>query len=365
MYESISIRNFRCLEELELEHLERINLIAGANNVGKTALLEAIWIRHGYHDPSLPIRAARFRGQHRFKPEDFLKDLFPRFDSDRTIELEASRSGEGESTLQITCRLKREQQVSLGETNGEYDAATEDTVDMADMEAATPLHDIVLEFHSQEGEVERGKIEVNRDEADLEGLNAPSSYPAANFIPSRARVAPSELAERFSDIRGNKEDERIIDALDVIEPSIHDIHIDYSQEEGATLMCDVGWEKEHIPLNMLGGGMSRLIEIALTLATSEGGVVLIDEIENGLHHEAHRNIWRNLERLSDEFDVQLFATTHSYECIEAAHEAFSEAESYDFQLVRLQEEAHPEQGHAVTYGREELGAALDKGFEVR
>ena len=55
MYKSFNIENFRCFSELTLKPLERINLIAGKNNIGKTALLEALWIRHGYQNPELGI----------------------------------------------------------------------------------------------------------------------------------------------------------------------------------------------------------------------------------------------------------------------------------------------------------------------
>lgn len=44
MYKYFKINNFRCFEKLELPELERVNLIVGKNNVGKTALLEAIFV---------------------------------------------------------------------------------------------------------------------------------------------------------------------------------------------------------------------------------------------------------------------------------------------------------------------------------
>src|SRR3990172_1358460 len=45
MYRSFAIRNFRCFRDFRIGDLERVNLIAGANNVGKTALLEAFFVQ--------------------------------------------------------------------------------------------------------------------------------------------------------------------------------------------------------------------------------------------------------------------------------------------------------------------------------
>ena len=70
MYSSFKINNFRCFSDLAFEPLEQINLIAGKNNVGKTALLEAIWMRHGYQNPELGLRVDIFRGLAAFKNEE-------------------------------------------------------------------------------------------------------------------------------------------------------------------------------------------------------------------------------------------------------------------------------------------------------
>lgn len=39
---SLEVRNFRAFRDLKIEHLGRVNLLVGKNNVGKTSLLEAI-----------------------------------------------------------------------------------------------------------------------------------------------------------------------------------------------------------------------------------------------------------------------------------------------------------------------------------
>ena len=44
MYQTFRVKNFRCFKDLRIEDLGRVNLIAGRNNTGKTALMEAMYL---------------------------------------------------------------------------------------------------------------------------------------------------------------------------------------------------------------------------------------------------------------------------------------------------------------------------------
>ena len=90
MYRSFSIKNFRCFDELTVEGMGRINLIAGKNNVGKTALLEALWVHSGAIIPDRPMRLDRQRGIRRVDPEVTIDNLFFGFGRESIIQLESS-----------------------------------------------------------------------------------------------------------------------------------------------------------------------------------------------------------------------------------------------------------------------------------
>ena len=62
MYKSLHIRSFRCFKDLRLNELSPVNLIVGQNNVGKTALLEAIFVHSGVTNPELALRLGSYRG---------------------------------------------------------------------------------------------------------------------------------------------------------------------------------------------------------------------------------------------------------------------------------------------------------------
>ena len=118
-----------------------------------------------------------------------------------------------------------------------------------------------------------------------------------------------------------------------------------------------------IPIPLLGDGIGRLLRVALAIADASKGIVLIDEIENGLHYMVLKNVWKAVAQLARQYSTQVFATTHSRECVQAAHEAFTEDEKYDFRLHRL--ERIKGKISNVVYDKEALEAAIKANFEIR
>lgn len=103
----------------------------------------------------------------------------------------------------------------------------------------------------------------------------------------------------------------------------------------------------------------NLTRIVLAAATVPGGLVLVDEIENGLHHSVLPDVWRVVGKTAEAFDVQVFATTHSFECVEAARAGLGNG----FRLHRL--EVVDGSSHCVTYSEDALDGAIRHHMEVR
>ncbi len=118
-----------------------------------------------------------------------------------------------------------------------------------------------------------------------------------------------------------------------------------------------------MPLKSLGDGTVRLYGIALALANCRGGLLLIDEAENGIHHTAQYEIWKLVLQTALANDVQVLATTHSWDCVRGFAHAAAEFEDGDGVLVRLDRD---DRGlRAVDYSEEDLKIAADQGIEVR
>ena len=100
-------------------------------------------------------------------------------------------------------------------------------------------------------------------------------------------------------------------------------------------MVVLNGKSERIPLRRLGEGMNRLFGLILALVNAKNGVCLLDEIENGLHFSIQPEVWRLIFEVARRLNVQVFATTHSWDCLTAFQEAASENEDEEGLVIRL------------------------------
>ena len=118
-----------------------------------------------------------------------------------------------------------------------------------------------------------------------------------------------------------------------------------------------------VPLRSLGDGATRLFGVGLALAGSRGGFLTIDEAENGIHHSVHEAFWRMVLKTAEENDIQVFATTHGFDCVRGFARAAVDSSKSEGVLVRL--ERQDERIRAVVYSEPALEAAAEQGIEVR
>lgn len=130
----------------------------------------------------------------------------------------------------------------------------------------------------------------------------------------------------------------IVKALTVISPDIQAISVIGGGDERATRTRTASAKSSRygspVPLRTFGDGVNRLFGIMLSLGNAGNGVCLIDEIENGLHYSVQTDILRTIFRLARDLNIQVFATSHSWDCVRAFQEAASESPE-DGVLVRL------------------------------
>jgi len=361
MYQSFEIRNFRCFGELTISNLEKVNLVAGVNNVGKTALLEALFFHCGAYNPGLAVKIDAFRGIDLIKVEIPKKvqtpwdSLFSGFDSSMRVEL----IGKNDLTGLRVIRLKlihQPQELAKIARFVEHGPEKSQIISLS-MEAAQVLE---LEYEEQ------GKHGEHYLILDQKGLRTDPLFPPpppfpAFFLAARFRIPPTEEAELFGKLEIIGQQEVLLNPLRVIEPRLQRLAVVVTR--GVPMLHgDIGLDRL-VPLPVMGEGMDRLASLILHIGNAPNGIVLIDEMENGLHHSILSKVWRAIGEVARQFNTQVFATTHSLECIMAAHKAFTESEHYDFRLHRL--ERAKETIQAVTYDQETLEAAIETGLEVR
>lgn len=121
--------------------------------------------------------------------------------------------------------------------------------------------------------------------------------------------------------------------------------------------------KNALSITQTGQGFSKLFSLFCQMLVSKAEVLLIDEIENGLYYETLPQIWKGIATFAASEKIQVFATTHSRECIIAAHETIKALPNYDFALHRIQRVKGKIE--VVTHDKGMLEVALKSGLEVR
>ena len=365
MYTSFSISNFRLFESLVVEPLARVNLIAGDNNVGKTALLEALWLLSHPTAPRLALRVSQWRDTDNYGQGEFFADLFFQYNAGTAINLRAeSKSGNGYRTLGITRQYRSQQ--SLFDWSGVSDPEMED-------EAITNFDfdsELVFEHIDETGDVFLTRAWLDAETSsgrlrptlrDTRKSGSSSRYQCV-FERPKSRYNARALATLFGRAQFTGHVFAIENIVRLLEPRLQRMETITDSRGIPAIYLEIGAGRP-FPISVMGEGTKRLLAMALAFLSARNGVILIDEIENGLHYSKLPEVWKTIDWLSREFNVQVFATTHSYECIVAANNAFNELESKDLHLHRLYRK--DKKVKSVSYQKKPLDTNIEYFWELR
>ena len=324
----IEISGFRGLSHLELDELGTFNVLLGANDVGKTSVLEAIFLLSGFANLALPIRV-QMRRHLRVQDFEHLALLFHKLDLNVPIKLTAHSSGSVEyrglnisaSYEETEMDITAERMVDGG--NGSTHIIRDRSGDSASSVAFSGprvlRYDAIVKTRRKEPSSYSGTIQVMTDNnIQL----APSKNPAnEQTIPGR--YVPTTI-EYDGSIIGKviiqKKTEILVKFLKEINHRITDIAV-----SGDVAYVDIGLG-QMIPLNMFGSGMIRAATILSPCILGEEDILLIDELENGLHHAAMLPLLKALLALSRDQGMQVFVTTHNIGTLESLLQALREEE---------------------------------------
>ncbi len=160
-------------------------------------------------------------------------------------------------------------------------------------------------------------------------------------------------------------EETVIAALHIIAPEIERLSFKVVDETfpGRAPFIKVKEVDEPVSLRSLGDGVNRLFGIAMALVTAKDGLFLVDEIENGIHYSVQPDVWRLIFQVAQRLNVQVFATTHSWDCIVAFHQAADENKEEEGMLICLDRKG--DKIRVVELGEREVGIAVKGQIEIR
>lgn len=351
MIRSLKFENFRCFSQLEIPALKRVNLFAGATNVGKTAILEGIYLMFTGADvvarlPSIfrsPVRG----NSGAIDGNDYVTFWHSLF-YERQLDLEPTIIASTNDDKLLKCKIWR----GSGDMYFSHQETSTGVVQK-------PLDPLEAHVANQP----RGASFVLKPKGDAQNI---LSNPIARelIVFSTHAEDPIRDAALFNELlQLEGGEERLLGLLKQIDTRLEKVRYLKAPGTDEALMYAYFGGKRAISVNQTGQGFSKLFSLFCRMLLSKGQLLLVDEIENGLYYESLPQIWRGIAALAESQDIQVFATTHSLECLLAAHEVFKERPAYDFALHRLQRVKGKLE--VVTHDKGMLEVSLKTGLEVR
>jgi hypothetical protein len=368
MISSIQIRGYRGFSDFEMTGLERVNLLVGANNSGKTSVLEAIYLLASRGDPYSLWQVLWRRGEripmaernNQERPELDVSHLFTGHDMHQSSKFTLGAKNQ---------TPERRITFSVGEIKSEQAAAPsgrEHVVVASRLGlhiTGNPIPPVGVLPLSRSGGLYSDVLETPR-RLRRRSAGDESEIPA-QFITAES-LEGSELISLWDKVALTPNENRVLLALRFLDPSIERIA---AQAGGQVYWSRGGFiikveGRDHpIPIGSMGDGMWRMLAMAIAIAHCKGGVLLIDEIDTGLHYTVLKNMWRLIFGAAKELDVQVFATTHSSDCIKSlADLCYAETEVAENVTLQRIERGRSK---AIPYTADEIEVAAEKNIEVR
>lgn len=373
MLRSVKIENFRGLQSLDLQDLGRLNLLVGANNCGKTSILEAIQLLCSQDDIDSFLVSMETRGEssynYQIKDVEFsIQNLFHDYTihlnscffvygkqfHDRDIEFSASIE-KNESRNQYANHLL---ELKVSWKNDEWEEADDDR----------PKSTYSLPLTLKRNGLSRTSIQriINEHPIHIYEIQKQVDRSITQFI-TPFSLSAQEMVDLFQAIVLTPDENFVQEALKMIEPKIQRIasvsteREDYRSREGFLVsLSDI---HDPVPIGSLGDGIWRMLGLALAIVNTGDGFVFIDEIDTGLHYTAMADMWKLVWETAKRLNVQVFATTHSSDCWKSLATIASEEDTAEegIRIHRIERD----KPQSIVFSEKEIAIAANRNIEVR
>ena len=370
----LTIKGFRGIDELTIPRLGRVTLLAGENGIGKTSVLDAISLYAARGRRRELVKLLRGRDE-----EDIMVDE----DGESVPGLDWAALFYGRNPLSKELALS----IGSGKTSDQMrmqpaELEEEELEGQVALDVnETYIQAIKISFNGSENYVSISPYKRWKPRQIKNNIPLPSAIKCQSIGPGL--MSSIELYSLWDTVALLDDEDKVIEALNIIvEEKINRITMVNEVRAGSSPYGRIGPERRvisrlpprvlvrlngrpnsRVPLRSLGDGALRMFGIALSLANSSDGFLLIDEIENGIHYSKQRDFWSMVLRTAYHNNVQIIATTHSYDCIRGFAQAATENEQTEGVLLRLSRR------HGsllpVEYGKKDLLVAAENNIEVR
>ncbi len=349
MCHSFFAKNFRAFEKIEIPKLNKVNLFLGKNSVGKTALLEALYL----HLHSNKIRA--------------IQDILVKKDE------HLSDGDDYSSVASVVRHLFHNHQLSDFNKEG----VVFGEITKQGKPAKNKLTEIKTTIDKDNDEVlevvknkDKNHVLLRDDFNDsyrrsrFTRRHRPRSMETNNHLQFVYSSGSGDIVRMWDNIDLTDKQSKVIEALQVIEPNLAGIKfVEQSRHDIDRRVAKASINGEIVPFKSMGDGINRILYIILSMVNAQDGYLLIDEFENGLHYSVQERIWEIIFTLAESLNVQVFVTTHSSDCIKAFGSQWKKDNEKNATMYRIN---YKDQQHSVmSYDFTDLSDALSTNTEVR
>lgn len=363
MIDSISIKNYKNLSGLEVPHLAHVNLISGKNNIGKSSFLEAVGL-HISDDMLFTIFDAR-------------GELYKSSPSRNDFDYETQNQNTFSSLFTgRNSKVSKDNEIKINDGNNSLSIRF---VKYIEIDGDDLVSKKVVVLSGDEDSIDaRIALELYRDDKNKVLLPVGRRYDRLRYTERLRRediqrlvmVSPHNEYERMNPkfwdaITLTSKEEHVIRALQIIDSGIESLaYLEPYSYGDRYPVVKIKDSEGRVPLKSMGDGINHILSVILALVNCENGCVLIDEIDNGLHYTVQKKLWEIVFELSTMLNVQVFATTHSSDCISSFSKVLSNKTNQSIaKYIRLESKA----GKIVAneYNCEELNIVAAQNIEIR
>ncbi|MEW6282569.1 MAG: AAA family ATPase [Candidatus Eremiobacterota bacterium] len=359
MFPSIRVNGYRGLEGLQLDCLTPINLLVGKNNSGKSSLLECLWILANGGQPGALLQVLRQRGE-------FSESL-----QRRPEGVPAGRISYQVRHLFRHHRLDTDAKLTIEAPGASLEIGFERGQESMELR--------LFPFEEAEEEGYSGYLRIRTGGAEFtvplqrDGSLDPRSRRVYSWgVPvdnvryiTTGELDYNEIAGLWDSITLTPREDQVLHALQILEPDLERLSFTARQRSSSGILIKLKGHPDPVPLGSTGDGVRRVLGLVASAVTTGHGVLLVDEIDTGLHYSTLVDLWLVLMRVCREVNTQIFATTHSLDCLRALDAALRRERNGArmAQVIRLTRGDHTTQ--PTIYPPEEVAVAMAQEIEVR
>ena len=380
MLQSLKIEGFRGFQSFEMANLGRINLLVGKNNSGKTSILEAIQFLYVQNNLDIFLETISYRGEFSWSESNRTKvfeicHLFPGHEiiPSKEIIIIGSRESHQESvtisvkSIPIQLSLFSDKNDDLNNDNIFDDEEWNKL--LLSIRWSQSQKPIELELLAN-GTLARDSIRRMASLSRISHKIGIDNKIELRFL-TPFSLTSSDMAALFDNIVLSPLEDLIIESLKIIEPKIERIA---SVGSGKYLtsnnlgvrggfLIKIKNHDQPIPIGSLGYGFWRMLGLVLAMVNLENGILLVDEIDSGLHFTVMTDMWKVVWETAKKLNIQVFATTHSRDCWQSLAELITEEKITDNEITI--QRIDKEKSQSVIFDPEEIVIAATSNLEVR